>query len=58
VADADAAVARLAALGVRPLAKGPVPLPAALGNGMTLTCVRDPDGNLVELLGPRGMARP
>jgi hypothetical protein len=43
---------------VRPLAKGPVPLPAALGNGMTLTCVRDPDGNLVELLGPRGMARP
>jgi catechol 2,3-dioxygenase-like lactoylglutathione lyase family enzyme len=53
VADADAAVARLEARGVRPLAKGPVPLPAALGAGMTLTSVRDPDGNLVELLGPR-----
>jgi lactoylglutathione lyase len=53
VADADAAVARLAKLGVRPLAKGPVPLPGSLGSGMTLTCVRDPDGNVVELLGPR-----
>ena len=53
VADADAAVARLEARGVRPLAKGPVPLPAALGAGMTLTSVRDPDGNIVELLGPR-----
>jgi catechol 2,3-dioxygenase-like lactoylglutathione lyase family enzyme len=53
VADADAAVARLAKLGVRPLAKGPVPLPATLGGGMTLTCVCDPDGNIVELLGPR-----
>ncbi|NDC63899.1 MAG: VOC family protein [Planctomycetia bacterium] len=53
VADTDAAVARLAKLGVRPLARSPVALPASLAAGMHLTCVRDPDGNLVELLGPR-----
>jgi catechol 2,3-dioxygenase-like lactoylglutathione lyase family enzyme len=53
VADVDAALARLATIGVRPIAKGPVALPATLGAGMTLACVRDPDGNVVELLGPR-----
>jgi catechol 2,3-dioxygenase-like lactoylglutathione lyase family enzyme len=53
VGDTDAAVARLAQLGVKPLAKSPVALPAALAPGVHLTCVRDPDGNIVELLGPR-----
>jgi lactoylglutathione lyase len=54
VADTNAAVARLAKLGVKPLAKSPVQLPESLGGGgMHLTCVRDPDGNLVELLGPK-----
>jgi len=53
VADTDAAVARLAKLGVKPLAKSPVPLPESLAPGMHLTCVRDPDGNIVELIGPR-----
>jgi lactoylglutathione lyase len=54
VADTDAALARLAKLGVKPLAKGPVALPESLApTGMRLTCVRDPDGNLVELIGPR-----
>ncbi|MFM7108702.1 MAG: VOC family protein [Planctomycetaceae bacterium] len=53
VADTDAALARLAKLGVKPLAKSPVALPDALAPGMHLTCVRDPDGNIVELLGPR-----
>jgi catechol 2,3-dioxygenase-like lactoylglutathione lyase family enzyme len=56
VADTDAALARLAKLGVRPLARGPVALPADLGPGLHLTCVRDPDGNIVELIGPRGSA--
>jgi len=47
-------LARLAKLGVKPLAKSPVALPASLAPaGMHLTCVRDPDGNLVELIGPR-----
>jgi catechol 2,3-dioxygenase-like lactoylglutathione lyase family enzyme len=54
VADTDAVLARLAKLGVKPLAKGPVALPDSLAPaGMHLTCVRDPDGNLVELIGPR-----
>ena len=53
VADTGAALARLEKLGVKPLAKSPVPLPDALAAGMTLTCVRDPDGNIVELIGPR-----
>jgi catechol 2,3-dioxygenase-like lactoylglutathione lyase family enzyme len=53
VADTDAALARLAKLGVKPLAKSPIALPDHLAKGMHLTCVRDPDGNLVELIGPR-----
>jgi len=53
VADTDAALARLAAIGVRPIAGSPVALPDGLGKGLFLTCVRDPDGNLVELIGPR-----
>jgi len=53
VDDTDAAVARLAKLGVKPVAKSPVALPENLVPGMHLTCVRDPDGNLVELIGPR-----
>jgi lactoylglutathione lyase len=53
VADTDAALDRLAKHGVKPLAKSPTPLPESLGPGIFLTCVRDPDGNIVELLGPR-----
>ena len=53
VADTDAALARLAKLGVKPVAKSPIALPDHLAKGMHLTCVRDPDGNLVELIGPR-----
>ena len=53
VADTDATLARLAKLGAKPLARSPVELPASLGAGMHLTCVRDPDGNIIELIGPR-----
>lgn len=53
VADTDAALARLASVGAKPLARSPVALPDHLGKGLFLTCVRDPDGNLVELIGPR-----
>ena len=52
VADANAALARLKRAGVKPLAKGPVPLPPDLPPGLALTVVRDPDGNLIELIGP------
>jgi catechol 2,3-dioxygenase-like lactoylglutathione lyase family enzyme len=53
VDDTGAAVERLAKLGVKPLAKTPMALPESLAPGMYLTCVRDPDGNIVELVGPR-----
>ncbi len=36
VADADATLARLKKAGVKPLAKGPVPLPPGFPAGMTL----------------------
>jgi hypothetical protein len=48
-----AALARLAKVGAKPIAKSPIALPDHLGKGLFLTCVRDPDGNLVELIGPR-----
>jgi len=54
VADTDAALQRLAKLGVKPIAKSPVALPDSLAPGMHLTCLRDPDGNIVELVGPLG----
>jgi hypothetical protein len=38
---------------VKPLANTPMALPESLAPGMALICVRDPDGNIVELLGPR-----
>ena len=54
VADTTAALERLAKLGVKPIAKSPVLLPESLVPGkMYLTVVRDPDGNLVELIGPK-----
>jgi catechol 2,3-dioxygenase-like lactoylglutathione lyase family enzyme len=53
VADASAALERLKKAGVKPLAKGPVPLPAGLPAGMVLAVVRDPDGNMIELIGPK-----
>ena len=53
VKDMNAALARLEQAGVKPLAQGPVELPAALAKGVYLTVVRDPDGNMVELVGPK-----
>jgi len=53
VDDTNAALARLAKLGVKPLAKSPVAIPEKIAPGLFLTCVRDPDGNIVELIGPK-----
>ncbi len=48
------ALKRLAKIGVKPIAKIPVLLPEALVPGkMDLTIARDPDGNFVDLIGPR-----
>ncbi len=49
VADIDAAMARAAKAGVKPIAKGPY----RLASGQFLAIVRDPDGNMVELIGPK-----
>jgi len=53
VKDLDAAVKGAAAVGARPLAKGPVAIPANIAPGLHLATVRDPDGNMIELIGPR-----
>ncbi|QDU79308.1 Glyoxalase-like domain protein [Polystyrenella longa] len=38
--------------GVKAIAKGPADISRGSGNKMVLAIVRDPDGNLVELVGP------
>ncbi len=53
VKSTDDALARLKKAGVKPIAKGPVTLPENLDPKMSLTIVRDPDGNFVELVGPK-----
>jgi catechol 2,3-dioxygenase-like lactoylglutathione lyase family enzyme len=53
VNDTDAALARLKKAGVTPAGKSPVPLPEGFPKGIFLTVVPDPDGNLVELVGPK-----
>lgn len=45
------ALERLKRAGITPLAEGPIPLPGAGADGPHLAVVRDPDGNLVELIG-------
>lgn len=52
VKDVNAAVAHAAKAGAKPIAKCPVPLPAGFPDGLALANYRDPDGNLVELVGP------
>jgi catechol 2,3-dioxygenase-like lactoylglutathione lyase family enzyme len=53
IADTTAAMARLKKANVKPLAKCPCPLPESIAKGIYLIVVRDPDGNLVELVGPK-----
>jgi catechol 2,3-dioxygenase-like lactoylglutathione lyase family enzyme len=53
VADTNAALARLKKAGVKPMAKGPGAIPADIAAGAYLTCVQDPDGNIIELVGPK-----
>ena len=51
--DTGAATKRLDKAGVKPIAKGTQPLPKGFPEGVFLTIVRDPDGNLVELVGAK-----
>ncbi len=53
VKSTDEALARLKKAGVKPISNSPKALPANLNPEMALTIVRDPDGNFVELVGPK-----
>jgi len=55
VNDTAATLERCAGFGVKPIAKGPLPIgPTGEGNSTPhLSIVRDPDGNLIELIGPQ-----
>ena len=53
ITDTSAAQKRLEKMNVKPIAKGTQPLPKGFPEGVFLTIVRDPDGNLVELVGPK-----
>ena len=50
VKDLNASLALAKSKGVEPLAKGPVALPGS--TTVFLALVADPDGNLIELIGP------
>lgn len=52
VKDLNKSVARADMHGAKPIAKGVQPLPAGFPEGVGLAIYRDPDGNLVELVGP------
>lgn len=54
VNDMNAAAERLKRAGAKPIAKGPIPLPKGFPEGVFLALIRDPDGNLIELAGPKG----
>jgi catechol 2,3-dioxygenase-like lactoylglutathione lyase family enzyme len=53
VTDQTPVLARLKAVGVSPLAHGPYALPEGFPKGVFLSVVRDPDGNMIELVGPK-----
>lgn len=53
ITDTNAATERLKKAGVKPVAKGTSAIPADIVKDMYLTIVRDPDGNFVELVGPK-----
>lgn len=52
VKNLNAAVEAAGKAGAKPIAKCPVPLPEGFPAGLALANYRDPDGNLVELVGP------
>ncbi len=53
VSNITASVERARKAGVAILAKGPVELPKNIAPGLHLALVRDPDGNMIELIGPK-----
>lgn len=56
VADIAAACRKAEAAGYPPLAKGPTRMAPPLPTDMWLAVVRDPDGNMIEFVGPNPQA--
>lgn len=52
VKNLNVAVDAAGKAGAKPIAKCPVPLPEGFPAGLALANYRDPDGNLIELVGP------
>ncbi len=50
--DLAKSLERAARHGAKPVAEGPVRLPKGFPQELGLACVKDPDGNLIELIGP------
>ena len=53
VTDTTKAVERANAAGAKAIAGGTVAIPKDIADGMFLTIYKDPDGNFVELVGPK-----
>ena len=53
VADTSKAVERANAAGAKAIASGTVAIPKDIAEGLYLTIYKDPDGNFVELVGPK-----
>ncbi len=53
VKDMPTAITRAAKAGAKPIAEGPVAIPDSIAKGEYLAVLRDPDGNFVELVGPK-----
>lgn len=54
VADINATLDRLTKAGIEPVSEGgAVPLPEGFPEGVFLALVKDPDGNIIELIGPK-----
>ena len=53
VADTTSAVEKATAAGAKPIANGTVAIPKDIADGLFLTIYKDPDGNFIELVGPK-----
>jgi len=56
VKDIDAAIARAKGAGAKVVGDGPTPVDESIAAGVYIALVPDPDGIIVELVGPRGTA--
>lgn len=53
VSDQTPVLERIKKAGVKTVGKTPAAIPDSIAKGMWITIVRDPDGNLIELVGPK-----